>query len=65
MALYTYSPQDVSPADPCNKMARNDPAGSTGLPDAQQPYPVEILLRKAIERGVVDVSQGDWLAGLM
>jgi hypothetical protein len=32
MVLYTYSAPDVSPADPCNKMA----SGSFWLPDTMQ-----------------------------
>src|ERR1700738_3335803 len=43
--------------------ARDGAAGGAGLPDAQQPNPVETLLCKAVKRGVVDVCQGDPLPG--
>ena len=48
---------------PLRVAARNRPPGSADLPDAQQPDPVEALFRKAIERRVVDVGQGDPFAG--
>src|SRR5882757_11339929 len=49
---------------PLRVTAQNRPPGRADLPDAQKPDPVETLLCKAIQRGVVDVSQGDPLAGL-
>ena len=49
---------------PLRVTAQNRPPGRADLPDAQKPDPVEALLCKATQRGVVNVSQGDPLAGL-
>jgi len=44
--------------------ARDRASRGAGLPDAQQPDPVEAPFSEAIDRGVVDVGKSDLPAGL-
>jgi hypothetical protein len=48
---------------PLRITARNCPPGRADLPDTEQPDPVETLFREAVERGVVNVGEGDPFAG--
>jgi hypothetical protein len=43
---------------------RRRPPGGAGLPNAQQPDPVEALLREAVERRAIDIGERDAFSGL-